>query len=1071
MSMTTTKLDAESFDKRLIWVMAVTIILGFSFWSGSRYPDLGEKASMAGELELRGISFDVPYPVNPRDPMWKQIRDETGNWIITNKKGMMFGLAFATCLMTFFSLLPNRGPKSGFGNALIGTVIGSPLGVCVNCATPIAKGTYLAGSRMELSLALLLSSPTLNIIVLTMMISLLPWYMVATKLLLSMAIILVGIPVICRLWASDAKRDVEITDEQAVPTNFFKLNPGDPSCQLPTANTWSRSLLWAIKDLARNGWRICLITVPMMLLAGFLGAVVTTLLPWEMLINQLPTGSVPLILIAMVGVALLGTFLPVPMSFDVIIVAILLTAGMPVHYVMVLFFTLGLFSIYPFLVIDRKISRKVARALFGVVAAAGVIGGIIVHYADDWWNTRHLNNVIGELRQLPPATPNPSMESTQPMQDATTIRSWMTYAQPESLLLGLDEEHSVRVEQYALAKRDQTADGGFTKISGPELGMEVPAWWFVGEYLYFLDNNRCIASGDIHQDGWPDIVVGGDNGLGGIYVFANREGKRFERQKLDLGSLNNETISYVALVDLNNDGWLDLFFSTFNQGNYVVYNQEGFFDSAVPEPLPSPRRAHTMTAAFADPDRNGELEMVLGNWALGPLAGVRGRTSKMADNLYVEKIDGTYQAKKMPAFPGETLSILFSDLNQDDWIDLLVGNDFGPADVIYLNAPGQGWTQVKAADDLVPHTTASTMSIASADIDNDLTPEIYFAQIAMGPDRRKFHRKSLLESEIINEAPDIDPSIFKAEITSRDLFRKVRQKPAESKALLDQAKDNNERRDLVALVAAQMRKTTETRRLSKEVPDHMIDLQRIFDRNKAGSYGRKYQRRFDPIKQHKGTNVLLKKNDSGNYEDLAGELGIAIAGWAWNSKFADLDLDGWQDLYVANGFETSKFRESNFYFRNQGGRKFTDETAAAGLTDHFTTGAYTYCDIDQDGDLDIVSVPNSAPIRVWRNNQATGHAIVVELRDEIGNRYGIGSKVYIYYGDGLHQMREIQASGGFHSAEAPLAHFGLGEHKSIDRLEIHWSTGEKTIRQQPLVSDKRYVVHRLDNPTMTATNK
>lgn len=1062
--MTNTQSLSSGWDKRLFWVLLFTVVLAFYFWTGSRYPDLGEKASMAGELELRGISFDSPYPVDPNDPAWKQVWDETRNWIVTNKKGMLFGLAFATCLMTFFSLLPSRGPRSGFGNALIGTILGTPLGVCVNCATPIAKGTHEAGSRLELSLALLLSSPTLNIIVLTMMISLLPWYMVATKLVLSMGIILIGVPLICRSLAKDARGAQALTEEAAGPKPLFRLNPSDSACPVPGANTWLRSLWWTLQDLVRNGWRICVITVPMMLLAGFLGAILTTLLPWEMLVNNLPVGSIPLVLAAMIGVALLGTLLPVPMSFDVILVAILLSAGMPIHYVMVLFFTLGLFSIYPYLVIHRRISRSVAGALFATVAVCGVAGGIIVHFTDNWWNTRHLNNVIAELKKLPPAQVVDAGNTQLPASDAATVRQWLRLPSAETIAPEDGAADGIAVERFPFNPRSGTAKPGFTRINGAAVGLDVPALWYVGEYLYFLDNNRCVASGDIHHDGWPDLVVGGDNGLGGIYLFANRNGETFERQKLDLGSLAAETVAYLALVDLNNDGWLDLFFTTFNEGNYVMYNQNGFFDDAKPELLPSPRRSHTMAAGFADFDRDGELEMLLGNWALGPLAGNRRRTSRAAANLYVDRIAGEFNATPMPAFGGETLSILFTDLNQDSRPDIIVGNDFGPADVIYLQTTTGGMNLVKAQDEFVPHTTGSTMSISSADIDNDLSQEIYFAQISMGADRRKFYRSVPLDADIWTEDPAVDRATLQTQSDSMELFRRVRQKPAESRTLWDEAKDMNERRDLVALVAAQMRKNTETKRLERAIPDHMKDLKRIFDRNRARTNGRKYEQQFDPVEQIKGTNVLLQRDATGKFQDRAGELGLGIAGWAWNAKFADLDLDEWQDLYVANGFETSKYRESNYFFRNLEGRSFVDETQTMGLTDHFTTGAYTYCDYDQDGDLDIISIPNSAPIRIWRNDSTAHHSIVVELRDTAGNHFGIGSRVYIHYGDGRHQMREIQASGGFHSADAPLAHFGLGQHQTVDRIVIEWSNGGRTVWEKPLAADSRYVFHRQNRP-------
>src|SRR5262245_29331630 len=99
------------------------------------------------------------------------------------------------------------------------------------------------------------------------------------------------------------------------------------------------------------------------------------------------------------------------------------------------------------------------------------------------------------------------------------------------------------------------------------------------------------------------------------------------------------------------------------------------------------------------------------------------------------------------------------------------------------------------------------------------------------------------------------------------------------------------------------------------------------------------------------------------------------------------------------------------------------------------------------------------------NNSHDTHAIEIELRDRIGNTYGIGSKIVVRYGRNgeLHQMREIQASGGFVSFDAAFAHFGLGEHQSVSGIEIRWSTGETTTLNRRFDAGYRYIVHREDS--------
>ncbi len=182
------------------------------------------------------------------------------------------------------------------------------------------------------------------------------------------------------------------------------------------------------------------------------------------------------------------------------------------------------------------------------------------------------------------------------------------------------------------------------------------------------------------------------------------------------------------------------------------------------------------------------------------------------------------------------------------------------------------------------------------------------------------------------------------------------------------------------------------------------------------------------IRQRQGNNVLLVSTDGGRFVDRSVEKGVAIGGWTWNAKFADLDNDEWQDLFVVNGPSFLATREPNLFYHNEGGGKLVDRTTNYGLASYLAASSYSYVDMDNDGDLDIIVVPVSAPLLVYENNGTEGKSIAFELRDHLGNRFGIGSKVIVHYGPGgsRHQLRELQTGGGFHplrssvDAEIPL---------------------------------------------------
>ena len=153
---------------RVIFAGLLVVVLAFLFWTESRYPSLNNKAIMEGSIQLEDpLSFEALLTVDPSMPMWKKIVFTTINWVKTNKNGMTFGVLFGAAFLTLIRYLPVRSFRGRYANSALGMAIGAPLGVCVNCAAPIAKGMYSAGARAETTLSAMIASPTLNIVVLT----------------------------------------------------------------------------------------------------------------------------------------------------------------------------------------------------------------------------------------------------------------------------------------------------------------------------------------------------------------------------------------------------------------------------------------------------------------------------------------------------------------------------------------------------------------------------------------------------------------------------------------------------------------------------------------------------------------------------------------------------------------------------------------------------------------------------------------------------------------------------------------------------------------------------------------
>jgi uncharacterized membrane protein YraQ (UPF0718 family) len=357
-------------NKRIWIVTAVILATAFTFWGGSRYPSLDQKAIMGGSATLEDpLSFEASIQIQPDDGTAARILYTTINWIETNLQGMAFGLTIGACLLTLIGMIPSRGHRNGFVNTLYGLAIGVPLGVCVNCSAPVAKGMHDGGARLETTLATMFSSPTLNIVVLTMLFSIFPLYMTVIKLTLTLVLVLILVPLMSRFVFRRERAKTYDDLVCAVP----------PAPVDYAAEGFFAALLGAATQLLKNLLYVVIRTVPLMLLAGFLGAVVVHVLPMDTLLDFEP-GVLSILLVALIGV-----FLPVPIAFDIVLTAVLVAAGAPMIYSMIFLFTLGIFSIYPFFIIWNTISSKVAVVLCLVIMCLGIVGGIIadnIHEAE-----------------------------------------------------------------------------------------------------------------------------------------------------------------------------------------------------------------------------------------------------------------------------------------------------------------------------------------------------------------------------------------------------------------------------------------------------------------------------------------------------------------------------------------------------------------------------------------------------------------------------------------------------------------------------------------------------------------
>ncbi|PYP54766.1 MAG: hypothetical protein DMD39_00080 [Gemmatimonadetes bacterium] len=226
-------------------------------------------------------------------------------------------------------------------------------------------------------------------------------------------------------------------------------------------------------------------------------------------------------------------------------------------------------------------------------------------------------------------------------------------------------------------------------------------------------------------------------------------------------------------------------------------------------------------------------------------------------------------------------------------------------------------------------------------------------------------------------------------------------------------------------------------------------------------------------------NMLQLNNGNGTFSDIGQMAGVARTDWSWSALIADLDLDGYKDIYVTNGIAKdvtsqdyvaflaneqtmlmatrgkkvdfkaltnamTSTKLQHYAFQNRGDLTFANQTGSWGLdTPSFANGA-TYADLDGDGALDLVVNNVNDEAFVYRNNARsllpTNHYLQVKLDGEGHNRFGVGAKVTVQSGkQTLYQ--ELSPSRGFQSSVDYILTFGLGKIDTGQSVTVNWPDG------------------------------
>jgi len=199
---------------------------------------------------------------------------------------------------------------------------------------------------------------------------------------------------------------------------------------------------------------------------------------------------------------------------------------------------------------------------------------------------------------------------------------------------------------------------------------------------------------------------------------------------------------------------------------------------------------------------------------------------------------------------------------------------------------------------------------------------------------------------------------------------------------------------------------------------------------------------------YKGGNVLLRNDQDGTFTEMGATAGIArpdqtatVLAVTWGLGFADFDLDGFEDLYVAAGSLAGAATQPNQLFAGTGDASFFDLSAPSGATDPGAGRGVSLADYDRDGLVDLYLVDvNGSPILYRNVTAASGTWVEVKLTGRASNRDGCGARVVITPDGQSSQARWMVCGSSLGAGNDPLLHFG-GVGSGGFRLDVVWPSG------------------------------
>ncbi len=512
-----------------------------------------------------------------------------------------------------------------------------------------------------------------------------------------------------------------------------------------------------------------------------------------------------------------------------------------------------------------------------------------------------------------------------------------------------------------------------------------------------------VATADFNNDGLMDLFFTGNMSLDQLYI--NKGNWKFEDIS-ESANINKGTgWSYgVAVADVNNDGWLDIYVSKFlvddpeTLKNQLFINNGDLTFTESAEKYGIADTGYGVNANFFDYNKDGWLDLYVANQPPNNSAYKKKNKGKInytyTDKLYKNNGDGTFsdvtQAAGITNF-SFSLSASVGDLNNDSWLDIYVTCDYEEPDLIYMNN-GNG-TFTNAANEAIKHMSNFSMGADLADFNNDGWLDIYTGDMVADNNRR-------LKTNMSGMNPERFWKLANNGYHYQYMFNTL------------QLNNGNGTYSEIAQMAGVARTDWSWAPLFAD-----------FDND-----GYKDLFVTNGVLRDANNNDLRKKVKVYNNEKEkeAKEKGIAL----------QIDL-----TEIINMVPQEKLQ--NFIYKNNGDLTFAKKINEWGFEQKTWSNGSAYADLDNDGDLDLVINNINEPAFLYENQAVDAklnNYLRVKLTGKGNNRHAIGARVSIMYDEKM-QMQELSPIRGYASTSECMIHFGVGNKESIDKLEVRWPDG------------------------------